>query len=48
MSICKECPYFLPMARCALCGCFMKVKARLRRSQCPDKQWGREKKETKE
>ena len=39
-DICKVCDSFEPkLARCSECGCFMKVKVKLGRSQCPLGKW---------
>lgn len=40
IEICKECDYFTPQERCILCGCFMNIKARLKRRKCPEGKWG--------
>jgi hypothetical protein len=44
VAICRECPAFLPAgrvvgARCAECGCFLKLKARIRGAKCPVGKW---------
>ena len=40
MNICKQCPEMLKMTTtCKKCGCFMNVKTRLAKSECPLKKW---------
>ena len=41
---CRACPYVIPEGRvtpmrCSLCGCIMKLKARLPGASCPGKRW---------
>jgi len=36
ISKCNECPNLTEGHACALCGCFMPVKARWATSKCPD------------
>ncbi len=39
-EICRKCEHFdKTFARCKMCGCFMKLKARLIRSNCPVNKW---------
>jgi hypothetical protein len=39
-DICKACEKFEPvLARCTSCGCFMKVKVKLGKSECPLNKW---------
>jgi predicted Zn-ribbon and HTH transcriptional regulator len=40
MSICQECPELEPeLARCKMCGCFMKGKTLFMSSKCPLGKW---------
>ena len=40
VSICERCPNFVAKRRqCALCGCFVAVKAKLSTEKCPDNRW---------
>lgn len=40
LSICAECPFFRKGAQqCRKCGCFMKLKTRLHRANCPMGKW---------
>jgi hypothetical protein len=40
MTICKNCPYFLPTTqRCSVCGCFMIAKSSIPSSECPKGYW---------
>ncbi|NDB62206.1 hypothetical protein EB001_27770 [bacterium] len=42
MSICRECPELEPeLARCKMCGCFMKGKTLFKDSKCPLGKWGK-------
>lgn len=42
MSICRECPELEPeLARCKMCGCFMKGKTLFMDSKCPLDKWGK-------
>lgn len=39
-SICKECPYLMPVQkRCELCGCFVVPKSAIPSAKCPDGRW---------
>ncbi len=38
LSVCRECPK-LNAGTCAACGCFVEIRAALKRSVCPDKKW---------
>jgi hypothetical protein len=39
-DICKQCTFFnSTLARCSVCGCFMKVKVKLSGTSCPDGKW---------
>jgi hypothetical protein len=40
VSICQTCPFFKEESRCEKCGCFMKTKAQLAVSSCPEGKWG--------
>ena len=39
VQICDDCQYLIGRERCSLCGCFMKLKAKLGSSSCPAKKW---------
>jgi hypothetical protein len=40
MEICRACEHFIPgQNRCALCGCFAALKARMRSQHCPVGKW---------
>ena len=40
LKICEGCELLLkPTYNCKVCGCFMKVKTRLKRSKCPKNKW---------
>ena len=40
LAICKTCEHFKPKSeRCALCGCFMKLKTKLENASCPVGKW---------
>ena len=40
LNICKECPrFFKPTGTCKECGCFMRVKTRLKSASCPIGKW---------
>ena len=37
---CKDCPLLtLKTSRCSECGCFMKVKVKLKKAECPVGNW---------
>ena len=39
-SICHACPFFnMAQMRCMDCGCYIKVKARLKVEECPQGYW---------
>ncbi len=38
LDICRECPK-LNAGTCAACGCFVEIRAALKRSTCPDRKW---------
>lgn len=40
LSICKQCPKYLPTGNCTECGCFMKAKTKLPNATCPIHKWG--------
>ena len=41
-AICQDCDHlFKPTATCKKCGCFMKVKVKLRGSECPIGLWSK-------
>jgi len=40
MAICLGCPrLFKPTKQCKECGCFMRIKTRLRSAECPIGKW---------
>ena len=43
MTVCRPCPAFLPKSligdRCAECGCFLNIKARIPGAKCPRGKW---------
>jgi hypothetical protein len=40
IAICKKCDfYFKPTGNCKMCGCFMKIKARISMMDCPKQYW---------
>jgi hypothetical protein len=40
INICKGCVYYKSLlGNCAICKCFMKVKARISSQSCPQKYW---------
>jgi hypothetical protein len=40
MRICEECPSLLRVThQCKECGCFMKIKVKLKNAKCPLKKW---------
>ena len=40
MRICEECPSLLRVTyQCKECGCFMKLKTKLKNAECPLKKW---------
>ena len=39
-AICQDCNHFFkPTATCKQCGCFMKIKVKMRKSECPIGLW---------
>ena len=38
LTICKECPNFR-LNICKVCKCFMPLKTRIKRAQCPNGLW---------
>lgn len=41
-KICKSCPEFSNNklgGNCKICGCFLKVKTKIKSSHCPIKKW---------
>lgn len=39
-SMCNDCPEFIkPTSQCKQCGCFMKLKVKLKRATCPIGKW---------
>jgi len=40
LNICRECPrLFKPTMQCKECGCFMRIKTRLKSASCPIGKW---------
>lgn len=40
LKICRECPsLFKPTMQCKECGCFMRIKTRLKSASCPIGKW---------
>lgn len=40
LKICMECPrLFKPTTQCKECGCFMRIKTRLKSATCPIGKW---------
>jgi len=39
LAICQDCQFWVNGSRCAKCGCFMRLKARLRVGKCPIGKW---------
>jgi hypothetical protein len=40
LEICGDCEHFVPeSSRCSLCGCFAKLKAKLKSGKCPINKW---------
>tara|TARA_R110000824_G_scaffold107747_2_gene254268 strand:+ start:5694 stop:6119 length:426 start_codon:yes stop_codon:yes gene_type:complete len=40
IAVCKKCDYyFSPTGSCKICGCFMKIKARISQQHCPKYYW---------
>lgn len=40
LSICNGCEWFNKrLAKCRRCGCFMQLKTRLEKAQCPERKW---------
>lgn len=40
IAVCKSCDhYFKPTGSCKMCGCFMKIKARISQMDCPKLYW---------
>jgi hypothetical protein len=38
-EICKTCPYFTRFKFCKSCGCFMPLKTKLLKVDCPQGKW---------
>lgn len=38
-AVCKRCPEFKAVSRCARCGCFMPVKVWITEAVCPLGHW---------
>jgi len=39
LTTCETCPHITPLQRCALCGCFVIVKAKVKSQECPAGRW---------
>jgi hypothetical protein len=40
LEICRQCPrLFKPTMQCKECGCFMRIKTRLKSASCPINKW---------
>jgi len=40
LDICTKCPSLLPIThQCKECGCFMKIKVKLKEAECPLGKW---------
>lgn len=39
LAVCDQCPHLSAIRRCAKCGCFVDVKARLATQRCPEGKW---------
>jgi hypothetical protein len=40
LNICKACPrLFKPTMQCKECGCFMRIKTRMKSQSCPIGKW---------
>jgi hypothetical protein len=39
MSVCQRCAHLMPMNRCRLCGCFVKLKTWMATETCPEGKW---------
>lgn len=38
-NVCKECPELMLTGQCKQCGCFMKMKIKLKEATCPLQKW---------
>ena len=38
-ALCQACPELTPANRCKKCGCFMKVKTKIKAAKCPIGKW---------
>jgi DNA gyrase inhibitor GyrI len=38
-AICQTCPELTPNNRCKQCGCFMKLKTKVKAAKCPIGKW---------
>ena len=41
-KICKGCEHLTKMRLCSKCGCYMPVKVRVKKVECPIKKWSKE------
>jgi len=39
LIICSRCSHFSATKQCTVCGCFMNLKTKLKRSKCPIGKW---------
>lgn len=41
-DICVKCPLFISSTgQCSRCGCFMKIKTKIKNAECPEHKWGK-------
>jgi len=38
-AVCQACPELMSSNRCRQCGCFMKLKTKVRAAKCPLDKW---------
>ena len=39
LKVCDNCPHLNKFKVCKICKCFMPLKARIKRAECPLKKW---------
>lgn len=39
MKYCRNCSYFTNTGQCAYCGCFLKLKTKIKEEKCPIGRW---------
>jgi len=39
LAACETCSHLTPLQSCALCGCFVIIKAKFSAQSCPDGRW---------